>query len=156
MILEGNIALVARELSKTMYVAIGHQVNAEGKYNAGVSRDIRTVFPLSFYTYRQAYGEGKLVMGECILKPVTDSVSVGHLVGQPRVRRYRGEVVTSVPHLLLATEKFIDQLNIVGNHPRILLPYGIGCGLGGANWKEVQPQMEAILYKYGNWNWVKL
>ncbi len=156
MILEGDIALVARELSKTMYVAIGHQVNAEGKYGAGVSGAIRAAFPLAFYTYKEAYQEGKLLMGECILKPVADTVCVGHLVGQPRVRRYKGEVVTSIPHLLLATEKFTHQLNIVGNHPRVLLPYGIGCGLGGADWKEVQPQMETILNKYGNWNWVKL
>lgn len=156
MILEGNIALVARELSKTMYVAIGHQVNAGGGYGAGVSGDIRNVFPLALHTYLKAYQEGKLLMGECIVELIADTVCIGHLVGQPRVRRYKGEIVTSIPHLLSATEKFIHKLNVVGSHPRILLPYGIGCGLGGADWKEVQPQMEAILYKYGNWNWVKL
>ena len=130
---------------------IGHQCNCRGVMGGGVALAIQHKWPKTYKDYMTAYKEGKLVLGNVIPSMVStieeDPLIVMHLCGQ--FHYGRSTVYTNYD----ALEKALIEMKRLqclyseayGSRLPIYLPYGIGCGLAGGEWRIVEPIIEKII-----------
>ena len=115
---------------------IAHQVNCQGVMGAGLAKQIRTCYPKVYEKYRTAcacYSSADL-LGKIQIITIPNKVKVANLFAQQcygNNRRY-----TSYPALRMCFTKLRDYA-LTNNLTTIGLPYGIGCGLAGGDWKTV-------------------
>ena len=118
---------------------ICHQVNCQGKMGSGVARAIREKFPVVFHEYNALCSKagnkadllGTVQMVRC--RAWEHEKFVCNLFGQ-LYYGYDGECYTDYE----ALEKCMRWLRRnVPEGETIAIPYGIGCGLGGADWFRV-------------------
>lgn len=113
---------------------IAHCVNAQGKMNAGIARDIRYRFPEAYQAYTLAYRERRLKLGYVIGATSGDKI-VLNIVGQEYYGR-DGRRYLDYP----ALRKAIKAINRNIREP-VAFPM-IGCGLAGGDWKIVSDILE--------------
>lgn len=124
---EGNLLNVERGI-------IGHQVNCQRVMNAGVAQQIRHKWPV-VYTYFM----GRVpLLGDCDLVPVGSELWVANLYGQDKFGGSKRQ--TDYTALRLALSRL--QAKAAAQDLPVYLPYGIGCGLGGGDWKIVASIIE--------------
>lgn len=127
-----------------------HQVNAQGKMGAGLALAIRNKWPVAYTDYLRA----RLRLGQTAFSKISDRMFVAHMCGQNKYWP-RGQVHTNYDALAQC------MITVVGfyqkNRPalaqdqefawKIYLPYGIGCGLAGGDWKIVSEMIKNIIDK---------
>lgn len=133
---------------------ICHQVNCMGVMGAGLAKKMRVQFPGLFEHYKEECykyknNPNKLLGRVLYYKPknIKSNLLIANIFGQ--LDYGYNKVYTDLEALKLA----ITELAIFKNFHQIYLPYGIGCGLGGANWEDVAKIIddilpEAIVVKY--------
>lgn len=120
-----------------------HQVNCMGKMNAGLAKQIQEKFPSAYVDYVNAFLAQKLLLGNVIFSYIpSQDIVIAHCCGQydyGRTKQYTDYNALN--------QAFFTVKNLFGDKRRIFIPHGIGCGLGGGNWKEVK---ERIYHCFGN------
>lgn len=125
---------------------ICHQINCKGVMGAGLALQIRNRWIHVYNDYRKYYLADNLKLGFIFLTQVTDGLFVANLCGQDD---YRGKrPLTDYD----ALRSCFEQLSTIKNIS-VYIPYGIGCGLAGGNWKTVEQIISetipnAIIVKY--------
>lgn len=120
---------------------IVHQVNASGKMAAGLAADIRSMYPAVYRDYQRLFRMDQLNLGKVFFTQVTPQLCVASIVGQ----QFYGKVGVFTDYDAL-TQGFISIKRYVANRPaRVSIPYGIGCGLGGGDWRIVQNIIQTYL-----------
>jgi len=119
-----------------------HGVNMQGKFNAGLAKQIRQRYPQVYQDYLRAYERG-LRLGDVIFTRVSATLIIASGVTQVYYGRepsvvyvnYRavGEVFYQVASMARMT-----GLPVV--HP------AIGCGLAGGSWQEIEPLITQALH----------
>lgn len=120
---------------------IVHSVNCQGKMASGIAKTIREKYPRVYEWYMNDYRAGKLELGYVRGVAVAPNLLIANICGQ-EFYGYDGKQYTSYHGLGLAFYKLKDYAT--KNEYDILLPYGIGCGLGGADWDVVSQMIEDI------------
>ena len=118
---------------------ICHQVNCKGKMGAGIALKIRKKWPIVYKEYIDFFNSGKLQLGNIQTIQVKPNIYVGNLMGQygyGRDKQYTDH------EALKSSLSKIYQWSIDRNL-QIYLPYKIGCGLAGGDWKIVK----SIIYE---------
>lgn len=129
---------------------IGHQCNCQGVMGAGVALAIRNKWPKAYDGYMHAHKQHKLILGMGITVEVKEEppLFVMHLCGQSHFGN-RG--------IFTDYEALSDALSNMKNFQKdyasvyddkilqLYLPYGIGCGLAGGDWKIVESIIESIM-----------
>ena len=138
---------------------IAHQVNCQGVMGGGVARQIKALYPNvydDYVSYIKDYKElyNKSPLGECFICETNELIDDAHIImnvfGQDRYgtdRRY-----TDYNALKDGLMKGIDYLQDLsrsgkcwmGQNFSIAIPYNIGCGLAGGDWKVVKEILENI------------
>lgn len=124
---------------------IAHQVNCQGKMGSGVAKAIREKYPEVYEEYLKFETKklGKVQVVFC-----NDGMLVANLYGQDKYG-YDGKQYTDTQALFKCFVKLREFAKSIGKHS-IAMPYGIGCGLGGADWQEVCGILEvAFKEEYG-------
>lgn len=73
-----------------------------------------------------------------------DGKIIAHIFGQ--LSYGRGRVFTDYEALKWGLE--LIKTSAITNRRSIALPYGIGCGLAGGNWNDVNKMIESIFEDY--------
>ena len=128
---------------------ICHQVNCRGRMGSGIAKQIRERFPEVYRVYRERYDDALRVLrspdqmlGSTDIVQIPDSNQ--HVVNMYSQRSYGydGKCYTSYKafrFILQELKKDIPTECTIG------FPKGIGCGLGGGNWKTISAMIEEIL-----------
>ena len=118
---------------------ICHQVNAMGKMGAGLALDIRKKWPNVYRDYMIAYNEGNLKLGNVIFTKIENcSIIIASCVGQKFYgRKGKHTIYKAIEKCFEKVEKKSNELKLP-----VYIPYKIGCGLAGGNWKVVKEIIE--------------
>lgn len=117
---------------------IGHQTNCIGVAGAGVARSIAQYYPRwkdAYIEVCRAYNVRDLI-GKLHLYNATPDLTIASLYGQRTTGR---GIMTDYTALARALTKLHERTPPANP---IYLPYGIGCGLAGGDWRAVQPLIE--------------
>lgn len=126
---------------------IVHQVNCQGVMGSGIAKQIKDKYPIVYEEFKRNYKyNDKPQLGQIDPIKVEDDFYVINLYGQEDYG-YDGKRYTSY-------DAFWNALNLIkGILPMgsvIAFPYGIGCGLGGANWNIIKTMLNEVLGDYFN------
>lgn len=138
---------------------ICHQVNCQGRMGSGIAKQIRERWPIVYENYMAEFKEmeGKIIqlygqwesqidvsdvlLGRLQQVKVNDTKTVINMFSQ-QYYGYDGKRYTSY-------DAFWDCLNgikySIPKGSKIGFPWGIGCGLGGANWEVIITMIEEVL-----------
>lgn len=111
-----------------------HQVNCRGVMGAGIAKQIRELYPIVYTAYRQAYESNKLLLGKVIYVSVEDNRIIANLCGQYSYGR-SGQYTD-----YRALADCFDSINAFCKNnfiTTIAIPYKMGCGYGGGEWRMV-------------------
>lgn len=134
MVIEGDILSITEGI-------IVHQVNAIGVMGAGLALQIRNKWPHVYRIYYMAYLNHELKLGHFIAVSVqVDKLYVVNLVGQSGV----GKGQTNYGAHKVAWPKINKWAKVLHPDLTVYAPFGIGCGLGGGDWKIMQPLVEEL------------
>lgn len=128
---------------------ICHQVNCQGVMGSGIAKQIKEKWPdvyevyKSWHAYHFNRGGVKNLLGQIQIVPIGENAVINmfsqEFFGRDS-RQYTSydafwhcleEIKTSIP-----------------KYSSIAFPYGIGCGLGGANWKVIEIMISVALGDY--------
>jgi O-acetyl-ADP-ribose deacetylase (regulator of RNase III) len=127
---------------------IGHQVNCQGIMGAGLADLIKKKYPHVFEEYKlecQINKRRRVLMGRCqIVEAEFGTKWVSNLFGQFDIGRH--EKQTEEDYLRMALEKMKAHAKEFGL--TVALPYQLGSGLAGADWKEVRQIIEEVFHDY--------
>lgn len=116
---------------------IAHQVNCRRVMGAGLALAIRRVYPKHYTDYLETSPE----LGAICVTEITPSLYVAGIYGQDNFGR--GEAQTDYDALrsgFVKLRAFSESKNLP-----VYLPYMIGCGLAGGDWKTVLRIIEETL-----------
>jgi len=146
-IIEGNI------LNATDSI-ICHQTNTQGIMGGGLALQIKNKYPKVYEEYRSAcikyLIQGKSLLGEVLFGINTgDGNSIANLFGQERYgrdKRYTdyNALKKSLTEVL---EVVTNEYGLLYDSP-IAIPYSLGCGLAGGDWKIVYKIIEDVFKDY--------
>lgn len=134
---------------------IGHQVNCQGVMGAGLANFIRKKYPHVFEAYKldcQISKRQRTLMGRCqIVEAEPGKKWVANLFGQFEYGSSSEQVMktgmnTEYDHLRTALEwmKSVAQ----EYEYTVALPYQLGSGLAGGDWKDVRQIIEEVFHDY--------
>jgi O-acetyl-ADP-ribose deacetylase (regulator of RNase III) len=119
---------------------IGHQVNCQMVMGAGLAKQIRNKYPIVYSEYITVMGKAPVNtrLGRCQIVEVSNRLYFANLFGQFDYRT-RNIVNTDYNALGMALRNLQRWKTILKPEDfPIYLPYGMGCGLGGGDWKIVE------------------
>ena len=111
---------------------MAHQVNCKGVMGAGLARQIRAQFPAVYEAYRRACNN--VAKSSDLLGKIQIKQGIVNLFAQDGYgtdRRY-----TDYKALETCLSKLASYMT-EHKMKTLALPYGLGCGLGGGDWKVV-------------------
>lgn len=130
---------------------ICHQVNCMGAMGAGIAKQMKQKYPENFYRYKKLCDEfsyrPELLLGQCQLTINYDDTRwsntryIANMFGQVGYGRVKQQ--TDLKALFQAFLSLREQSKLIDKYT-IAIPYGIGCGLGGANWDDVYKIIEKV------------
>lgn len=130
-----------------------HQVNCQGVMGSGVAKQVRSLYPWVYGTYKQLcdnVADKKNLLG--VIQPVyiDESRVVVNLFAQERFG-YDGSCYTNYHSLRTCLEKVCVRFR----GKKIAIPYRMGCHRGGGDWnvvskmiQEVFQECDVTLYEY--------
>lgn len=129
--------------------AICHQVNCQGVMGAGIAKQIRNKYPEVYteYTAECAKHTAKYHQNTAELLGAIQVVRVGegkyvcNLFAQDRYGK-DGRRYTSYDAFWICLNRIA---NLFQEGDKIGFPYGISCGLGGANWNIIEAMIQEVL-----------
>jgi O-acetyl-ADP-ribose deacetylase (regulator of RNase III) len=136
---------IYKDILEIKYGIIAHQCNAKGVMGAGLALALRTQWPQVFDQYYEGLMRKKINEGDCQLVEVSENLLVANLIAQRDYGRQKGRCYTEYDLLYQSLLSLRDQAEI--KKLPVFLPYLMGCGLAGGDWKIVLEMIERILPK---------
>lgn len=124
-----------------------HQVNCQGVMGAGLAKAIRDKYPNHYIDYKHMLGMEdhiEYVLGDCFPTWVGNMKYIVGVYGQARYGRDKRH--TNYAALSSGLCKYISAsgYGVTRPKPTLLIPKGIGCGLGGGDWNIVEILLKDI------------
>ena len=151
------IKIVKGDILQAKENLICHQVNCQGVMNSGIAKSIRQKFPKVYKSYKNTVNkyieENNInnLLGRVVGVDIGDNKWVVNMFGQ-FTYGYDNRQYTRTEALF---ECFKEVRKIAEkNNLSVAIPHGVGCGLGGADWEQVENLLliafdgyEVTLYK---------
>jgi hypothetical protein len=128
------LTIIKKDLLKVEYGIITHQVNMQGKMGAGLAKDIAEKWPIVKKAYIDSLVNVELGQGRLV--PVATDLFVANLYSQNFYGRDKQNTDYAALSRTLHNLYHLSMERFEGRYP-IYIPYGLGCGLGGATWETV-------------------
>lgn len=127
------VSIVCSDLLTSHCEVIAHQVNCKGVMGAGLAKQIRSRYPDVYTSYKKACNTQTDLLGKVQLVATPDC-RVANLFSQSDYGT--GKYYTNYEALATCLTKLRYRMEVLGLKD-LGLPYGLGCGLAGGNWKIV-------------------
>lgn len=126
--------------------ALVNTVNCVGIMGRGVALQFKHEYPENFKAYEQACARGEVQPGQMFVFQTHQAINPKYIINFPTKRHWRGKSrMEDVEAGLKALVREIEARRIRS----IALP-PLGSGLGGLDWRDVRPRIEAALGKLGD------
>ena len=123
-----------------------HQVNCKGKMGAGLALQIKNRYPFVYKQYATFCAQAKdsaSLLGQTLIVPISDSQCIANLFAQDGYASYG-----FAPRCMTNYDALRKCLKLIGKKykgKRVALPYLLGCGLAGGDWKIVEQMIKEEL-----------
>lgn len=124
--------------------ALVNSVNCVGIMGRGIALQFKEAYPANFEAYRDACAHGDVQPGRMFVFKTNALTNPKYIINFPTKRHWRGKSrIEDIQSGLEALAGEIRALNIRS----IAIP-PLGSGLGGLDWKQVRPRIEAALRSF--------
>ena len=121
--------------------ALVNSVNCVGVMGRGIALQFKNLFPKNFKAYAEACKRGEVRPGRMFVYELGKAVNPRYIINFPTKRHWRGKSrMEDIEAGLDALAHEIKERNIRS----IAIP-PLGSNLGGLNWSDVRPRVEAAL-----------
>ena len=118
--------------------ALVNPVNTVGVMGKGLAFQFRCAFPESYNAYQTAYQERQLKIGRMNVFINSEISNPRYIINFPTKKHWRDKSqIEYIRQGLVGLSEVVEQYEIKS----IAIP-PLGCGLGGLDWKDVQPLIE--------------
>ena len=124
-----------------------HQANCQNIMGGGIAAQVRERYPEVYKADTEAHKEGLALLGffsGCELRSDPSKI-VLNLYGQDRIGEGRQ---TNSEGLYTALDRAFSLATSTKNPRHIGIPYLMGCGLAGGDWKIVRAMIDVLVEKY--------
>jgi len=119
--------------------ALVNTVNCVGYMGKGIALQFKQAFPSNFKTYEAAVEARRVTPGQMLVHVNSQFLQPRFIINFPTKRHYRGKSqLADISSGLTALIEVVKRLEIQS----IAVP-PLGCGLGGLDWDQVRPMIEA-------------
>ena len=121
--------------------AFVNTVNTKGVMGKGVALQFKRAFPANFKAYRAACAAGEVKLGRMFVFDSGRLERPRYIINFPTKDHWRSRSrLADIETGLVDLRRVLEELEIES----IALP-PLGCGLGGLDWSDVRPRIEAAL-----------
>ena len=153
------VEIVYKDIMTPTCDFICHQVNCQGKMNAGLAKKIREKWPQVYINYMEKFQKTDSsiwhnFLGDVQIVSINENKNPKFIINLFAQNRYgqKGRY-TSYDAFWICLNQIAK---LIPKGSSIAFPYGIGCGLGGADWKVIytmivkvlEKDYDIIIYKY--------
>jgi len=126
--------------------ALVNSVNCVGIMGRGIALQFKNAFPENFKSYASACKRNEIQPGRMFVFETGQLTNPRYIINFPTKRHWRGKSrIEDIDAGLVALAEEIRLRNIRS----IAIP-PLGSGLGGLDWSEVRPRIEAALREFSN------
>lgn len=138
------IELTSGDIVQAEVEALVNTVNCVGVMGRGIALQFRKAFPSNFKDYKNACDRMEVHPGEMYVHDLGRLTNPCYVINFPTKRHWKGNSkMEDIESGLEALVKVIREKRIQS----IAIP-PLGSGLGGLNWNEVRPRIEAALNQF--------
>jgi O-acetyl-ADP-ribose deacetylase (regulator of RNase III) len=135
------ITMSSGNLLKADVEALVNTVNCVGFMGKGIALQFKQAFPENFKAYEKACRAAEVCPGHMLVFKTGMLGNPKYIINFPTKRHWRGSArIEDVRSGLVALVQEVRKLGI-----RSIAVPPLGCGLGGLNWEDVRPLIEAAL-----------
>jgi len=121
--------------------ALVNTVNCVGVMGRGIALQFKNAFPANYKAYASACKRGEVVPGRMFVFETEEMINPRYIINFPTKRHWKGKSrMEDIETGLTALKQELRERGIRS----IAIP-PLGCGLGGLDWNEVKPRIEATL-----------
>jgi len=136
-----QIELRTGDILKADAEAIVNTVNCVGIMGRGIALQFKKAFPANFRAYALACEEGEVQPGRMFVHDTGAFTNPRYIINFPTKRHWKGKSrIEDIESGLIALAREVRDRRIKS----IAIP-PLGAGLGGLDWNEVRPRIEAAL-----------
>lgn len=121
--------------------ALVNAVNCVGVMGRGIAAQFKSAWPANFKAYAAACKRGEVLPGRMFVFPTGNVVGPRFIVNFPTKRHWRGK--SSIADIKDGLRDLVSEIGARGIRSIAVPP--LGSGLGGLDWREVRPHVEASL-----------
>jgi O-acetyl-ADP-ribose deacetylase (regulator of RNase III) len=126
--------------------ALINTVNCVGVMGRGVALQFKKKYPQNYKAYATACKQNEVQPGRMFIVQISQLINPKYIINFPTKRHWKGKSrLEDIDAGLQSLVKEIQKRGISS----IAMPL-LGCGLGGLDWKEVKPRIEAAFADLSN------
>jgi O-acetyl-ADP-ribose deacetylase (regulator of RNase III) len=136
------------DILRTDAEALVNTVNCVGIMGRGVALQFKNDFPENFKAYKAACDHGELQPGKMFVFETGTLTNPKFIINFPTKRHWRGK--SRLEDIDSGLDALVEEIRNRGIRSIAIPP--LGSGLGGLNWADVRPRIEAALRGINNLN----
>lgn len=119
--------------------ALVNTVNCVGVMGRGIALQVKNAFPENFKVYEAACQRGEVQPGRMYVFETGQFTNPRYVINFPTKRHWRGK--SRLADIESGLRALVEEVKRLGIRSIAVPP--LGCGLGGLDWAEVRPRIEA-------------
>lgn len=133
------IELTRGDILRADVEALVNTVNCVGVMGRGIALQFRKAFPENFSAYRAACERGEVQPGRMMVYDLGRLTNPRLVINFPTKRHWKGK--SRMEDVESGLDALVQEVRSRGIRSIAVPP--LGCGLGGLDWREVRPRIEA-------------
>lgn len=133
------IHITSGNLLEAPVEALVNTVNCVGYMGKGIALQFKQAFPANFRAYESAAKAGSVMPGRMFVHDHGMLIQPRYIINFPTKRHWRGK--SRMEDVEAGLTALIDEVRQRGIRSIAVPP--LGCGLGGLDWDDVRPRIEA-------------
>jgi O-acetyl-ADP-ribose deacetylase (regulator of RNase III) len=119
--------------------ALVNTVNCVGVMGRGVALQFKTIYPQNFKAYAAACKREEVQPGKMFIFQISQLTNPKYIINFPTKRHWKGK--SRIEDITSGLQDLVEEVKTRSIQSIALPP--LGCGLGGLDWQQVKPMIEA-------------